>query len=117
VFVDTVAPHVSVQVTGTRIVNAAERVRVTYSDPPPAGQPRSAASGVARVLVTWGDGSQTQIRRNTATHVYLRRRTYTMAVTATDRAGNETVVRRKLQIQTKGAKRTKGKSRHRGRRR
>lgn len=117
VFVDTMAPRASVQVTGTRMVRATERVRVTYSDPPPAGLPRSAASGVATVLVTWGDGSQTQIRRNTATHVYLRRRTYTMTVTVTDRAGNETVVRRKLPIGAKGAKRTKGRSHRRSRRR
>jgi hypothetical protein len=102
VFVDTVAPKVSVRFSGTRIVKTAQQVHVTYSDPPPPGQPKAVASGVAMVKVKWGDGSaQARIRRTTASHTYRSRRTYTVTVTVTDRAGNGTVVTRKLQIKPK----------------
>ena len=48
----------------------------------------SAASGVATVTVNWGDGPPSADPAHDATHVYTRRRTYTVSVTATDRAGN-----------------------------
>ncbi len=101
IFVDTVPPRVSFKLTGTRIVNTAERIRVTYSDPPPPGLPSSVASGVETVTVNWGDGPQARIRRNDASHVYERKRTYTVTVTVSDRAGNRTVSRHKVQIKPK----------------
>jgi hypothetical protein len=101
VFVDTVAPRVSLRFTGSRIVNTAMHLHVTYSDPPPAGQPSSAASGVSKVYVSWGAGPQARVGRNDAAHTYTRIRTYTVTLTVTDKAGNRTVVARKLKIKAK----------------
>ncbi|HET8977626.1 MAG TPA: hypothetical protein VFN87_05660 [Solirubrobacteraceae bacterium] len=99
VFVDTVRPRATLRITGIRAVRDRLRLIVRSSDPAPPGQPRSQASGVATVFVRWGDGSRPQrIRRTLATHIYRRRRTYTIAVTVTDRAGNRTVVRKRIKI-------------------
>src|ERR1700761_494530 len=99
VFVDTVKPRVSLTLSGTRAVRYTIHLRVRYSDPPPPGLPKSAASGVASVYVNWGDRTaKARIRRTTATHVYTRKHTYTVTVTVTDRAGNRTVVKKKLVI-------------------
>jgi hypothetical protein len=111
VFVDTVAPRAIWKLRGTSVVNTRERLRVAYSDPPPAGLPSSAASGVASVYVNWGDRSpRARIRRTTASHVYERIRTYTITITLTDRAGNRTVIIHKLKIRAK----PKPKRHHRG---
>ncbi len=105
VFVDTVKPTVSLTVTGTRAIGYTIHLRARYTDPPPPGLPKSAASGVLRVDVNWGDRTpKSRIRRTTATHVYKRRRTYTIAVTVTDRAGNKTVVKKRVMIAAKPPK-------------
>jgi hypothetical protein len=102
VFVDTVAPRAAWQLRGTAIVKTREQLRVHHVDPPPAGLPKSAASGVSTVYVSWGDGSpRARIRRTTASHVYTRTRTYTITITLTDRAGNRTVIVHKLKIKPK----------------
>ncbi|MHB1837041.1 MAG: PKD domain-containing protein [Solirubrobacteraceae bacterium] len=93
VFVDTVAPQVTYRLQGLRAIGLAERLSVHYRDLPPAGLPPSAASGVATVFVRWGDGTVQRIRRNNVSHVYRRARRYTITITATDRAGNQTVKR------------------------
>jgi hypothetical protein len=99
VFVDTVKPKLSFTISGTRAVGYAVRVTARYSDPPPPGLPRSAASGVTTVYVNWGDRTpRERIRRTSAIHVYRHKRHYTVTVTVTDRAGNVTVVRKKLVI-------------------
>jgi PKD repeat protein len=112
VFVDTVPPRVSLKISGTRAVGDRIHLTAHYSDPPPPGLPKSAASGVATVFVGWGDRTApSQIRRTTASHVYKRRHTYTVTVTVTDRAGNKTVVRKRLVIAATGPKhRPKGKT-------
>jgi hypothetical protein len=102
VFVDTVAPRATWKLRGTSIVNTREQLRVHYVDPPPAGLPVSAASGVATVYVNWGDRSpRARIRRTTSTHVYTRIRTYRITLTLTDRAGNRTVIVGKLKVKAK----------------
>lgn len=99
VLVDTLPPRVSLTVTGQRYVKVAQRLRVTYSDRVPPGQPASSASGVQSVSVGWGDSRATsRIARNTATHTYKRKGTYKVTITAFDRAGNRTVVTRKIKI-------------------
>lgn len=99
VFVDTVKPSLSVTVSGTRAIGFPIRVTTRYSDPPPPGLPRSAASGVATVYVNWGDRTaRERIRRTSARHVYRRRHRYTVTITVTDRAKNATVVRKTLVI-------------------
>jgi hypothetical protein len=102
VFVDTVPPRATWKLSGTSIVKTRELLRVNYTDPPPAGLPTSAASGVDTVFVKWGDGSpKVRIRRATAAHVYTRIRTYTITITVTDRAGNQTIIVHKLKIKAK----------------
>jgi hypothetical protein len=117
VFVDTVAPRATWKLSGTSIVNTREHLRVSYSDPPPAGLPQSAASGVSTVYVNWGDGSpRARIRRATAGHVYKRIRTYTLTVTLTDRAGNRSVIVHKLKIKPKPKPKKHRKGKKGGRR-
>lgn len=114
-FVDTVAPRLTWKLTGTSIVNTRQHLRVRYADPPPPGLPPSAASGVSKVYVSWGDRTpRTRIGRTTASHVYKRIRTYTITITVTDRAGNTTVVRHRLKIHARPKKhrRHKGKKAH-----
>ena len=102
VFVDTVAPRATWKLSGSSIVNTREQLRVSYTDPPPRGLPRSAASGVATVYVKWGDGSpRARIRRTTASHVYRRIRSDTITITLIDRAGNTTRIVHKLKIKAK----------------
>jgi hypothetical protein len=102
IFVDTVPPTATLQLSGTSIVNTRQSLRVAYADPPPPGLPKSAASGVDTVYVKWGDGSpKARIRRTTASHVYTRIRTYTITLTLTDRAGNRTVIKHKIKIKAK----------------
>jgi hypothetical protein len=102
VFVDTVPPRASWKLKGSSIIGTREQLRISYTDPPPAGLPQSAASGVSTVYVNWGDGSpRARIRRATASHVYRRIRTDTITITLTDRAGNKTVIVHKLKIKAK----------------
>jgi hypothetical protein len=65
---------------------------------PRAGDPSGAApSGLSRVVVDLGNGRRTTARGR-LTYRYPRRGTYTVVVTATDRAGNATEVRRRITI-------------------
>ncbi|MGA9858219.1 MAG: hypothetical protein WBQ18_10190 [Solirubrobacteraceae bacterium] len=99
VFVDTLAPRVRLRLKGSQVPKSTLHLHVTYFDPAPSGQTRAATSGVAKVTVKWGDGSPTtRIRRTDAAHAYTRRRTFTIVVTAVDRAGNVTVVKHKVRI-------------------
>jgi hypothetical protein len=100
VFVDTVAPQVTVKLSGRRMVALKQTIAVTRSDPPPAGAASAVASGLASTQLRWGDGSDAQIG-HAATHTYKRAGTYTVKVTVADRAGNQTVVTRKLTIKPK----------------
>jgi hypothetical protein len=100
VFVDTVAPRVAVKLSGRRTVGLRQTIAVTRSDPPPPGAASTVASGLASTQVRWGDGARVQIG-HTAGHVFMRARTYTVTVIVTDRAGNRTVVTRKLTIKPK----------------
>lgn len=100
VFVDTVLPRASLSLTGRRQVGRRLKLVISSIDPPPPGQPTSAASGIARIVVRWGDrGVRIATRRRfTATHVYRRARTYRVMVTAYDRAGNRTTITRTITI-------------------
>jgi hypothetical protein len=100
VFVDTIAPHVTLRITGTRQVGYVLHATVTYTDAP-HGLSHADASGVKTVQIKWGDGSKAYISHG-ASHVYKRRRTYLVTVIAIDKAGNRTVVTRKLKIARAG---------------
>jgi hypothetical protein len=103
VFVDTVAPRVTVKLSGRRVVALKQTIAVTRTDPPPPGAASTVASGLASTQLRWGDGSHAQIG-HTATHTYQRAGTYTVKVTVADRAGNKTVVTRRLTIKPKPKK-------------
>jgi hypothetical protein len=108
VFVDSLPPQVRAQITGVRHIGDLLHIYVRDTDRPP-GLPSSAGSGVVSLQVKWGDGTKAFIK-HAASHVYHRRRTYTVTVIAFDRAGNRTVVTKKVKITTK-SKHKKGKGR------
>jgi hypothetical protein len=94
VFVDTIGPHASLRVAGRRVHGPRLRVRLHAADATAPHLPRSTASGLRRVGVSWGDGRRTRVPARAArrgvrlAHVYRRRGTYPVTLTATDRAGN-----------------------------
>lgn len=126
VFVDSLAPRVSLRITGPRHVGARLKIAIDYSDSHP-GVPRSAASGVSFVQVRWGDRSKPDPRENEnknrshshvqatiihhAFHVYKRRGTYRVSVTVKDRAGNKTVKTQRVRI-TVASKRSRPRKGH-----
>ena len=90
VFLDTTAPTVTLTApararTGARVV-----AHLAYADAPPAGDPVSDASGVATVLVHWGDGSSSPLSlgRHAISHDYARAGAYTIIAVVKDAAGN-----------------------------
>ncbi len=90
VFVDTIAPLVTFKVTGHRRARSVIHISVSYTDAP-SPLPGADASGVAQVLVKWGDGSRYVIRHGKF-HAYKRPGRYKVTVVVKDRAGNSTVV-------------------------
>jgi hypothetical protein len=110
VFVDTIRPKVSFTLKGSRTIGSPLRVDIKATDTPPT-VPRSAASGIKSVQVKWGDGPRNNrfLKRSTATHTYKRRRSYVVTVIVKDRAGNKTVVTRRIKI-TRTARKHRGKA-------
>jgi len=90
VFVDTVPPTAAFTVYGRRLVGSRLHLYVSYGDLPQPGEPRSDASGLAKVVVKWGDRTATTLRLgfHRSFHVYRRPGRYTVTVTVTDKAGN-----------------------------
>lgn len=114
VFVDTIPPAIAFHVTGSRIVRTAVHLHIRVTDPAPPGQSSAAASGIASAVVHWGDATQSRVRgRSLISHVYSRRRTYTITVTAADRAGNQTVVAKPIAIKAKPKPKPKRKRKKR----
>jgi len=100
VFVDSTPPVGTLRVVGRRLVGLPLHVRVSYADRPPAGAPGYDASGVATLLIRWGDGTLTHFARGTRllTHVYRRPGRYQITLVITDRAGNRTQVSEVVRI-------------------
>jgi hypothetical protein len=96
-FVDGLPPVGHFTVKGALHAGAQVRLRVLYSDVRP-GVARADTSGVASVVVSWGDRTSTRIRVRSATHSYGRAGRYLMKITIADRAGNKTVLSRRLRI-------------------
>jgi hypothetical protein len=109
VFVDTTAPTVSLRLPKSKLTGASARARVDYEDAPPAGSPLEDASGVATIIIRWGDGTGGRLARgaHSITHVYERAGRYTVTVTVTDKAGNLTRVEAHIKV-TKPKPRPKG---------
>jgi len=107
-FVDSLPPVGTFTLGGADRINATLHLRVRYSDVQP-GVPPADTSGVATVVVNWGDRTSNRIRVQTATHRYLRPGHYKLTITITDRAGNRTVLSHELRITTKGPAKKKKK--------
>jgi hypothetical protein len=95
-FVDTLAPEVSLVITGRRRVGAPVRATVSYTDAPPP-LPRGDASGIASVVIFWGDRTHSRLGHRKL-HVYKRARRYKLTVVVRDRAGNATFLVRFIKI-------------------
>jgi hypothetical protein len=96
-FVDSLPPVGQLTLTGAERQGTLLHLRISDSDLHP-GVPAADASGVASVLLDWGDGTTGPITAQTATHRYLRAGHYRVTITITDRAGNRTVLTRALRI-------------------
>jgi hypothetical protein len=95
-WIDTVAPRGTLKLTGKLRPKSALHAQVSYTDAPPPLPPAS-ASGIARVLIRWGDGSSYRISHGKS-HVYKRAGRYTITVVLTDRAGNVTTLRQRIKL-------------------
>jgi hypothetical protein len=73
------------------------------------GLPAGQVSGVRTVQVKWGDGFKRFVRSNSS-HDYRRRGTFVLTVIVKDRAGNRTVVHKRIRITAV----SKNKAKHRG---
>jgi hypothetical protein len=104
VFVDTIRPTAHFALAGAKRPGSPLHIYVTYTDAPPGVAPAD-ASGVASVVVNWGDHSIHHIRHRDL-HSYARPGLYLLRVTVTDRAGNATKLTGWIRI---GAKQTPGK--------
>jgi hypothetical protein len=112
VFIDTVPPVVRSTLTGALRVGSVLHLRVVATDAPPPPEPPADASGIADVLIRWGDGTSAHVTRG-GSHVYSRPGRYRLVVIATDRAGNTTAVVQRLRIAPPARAQTPGKGRHR----
>jgi hypothetical protein len=90
---DSTPPKLTVRLTGTRKAGKVLKVAASATD---ASGTSAKASGLLDVKIVLGDRSATILGRKAA-HAY-RRGTYVLTVTATDKAGNATVVRKQLKI-------------------
>jgi hypothetical protein len=100
VWVDTIAPVVQFTLTGAKRAGSLLHIYVAYTDAPPPPLPPADASGVASVLLKWGDGSSYRIRHGKF-HIFRRPGRYRLTVTVTDWAGNATTVTSSLRIAPK----------------
>jgi hypothetical protein len=85
VFVDTISPAVRASLSAT---GASVHIHVSYTDTP-HHLSRSRSSGVAKVVVRWGDGHTSRIAHDSS-HSYRRGGRYKVTVLVSDRAGNTT---------------------------
>jgi hypothetical protein len=112
VFVDTVPPVVTFTVSGTRAIGFRLHLVVKATDAPSGVATPAQSSGIATIVVSFGDGSSYTITRGRSTytiilrtsHVYRRARSYTVKVTVTDHAGNLTNVTKLIKITAKPPK-------------
>ncbi len=117
VWVDTVPPAVTLSLSGKQQAGSTLHAAVTYTDAPPP-EPPADASGIASVVIGWGDGSRSIVANGTASvyaiahqtnHIYRKPGRYRLTVTATDRAGNRTTLLQELRIKAKPKPKPKGK--------
>lgn len=115
--VDTLAPAVTTRLSGARRPGATLKLTLSPSDPPPVPAPGAqpvVTSGVADVIVDWGDRSRRERVQRGSQHAYARAGRYTISVTVADKAGNKRVFRQLVKIVT--PPRRRGRDGARGRR-
>jgi hypothetical protein len=105
IFIDTLAPQVTLSLTGRRVARALEHLHLRETDAP-AGTSPADASGIAKTTVTWGDGTPATTKRRY--HVYVKPGRYRIRVAVTDAAGN--VTRTSLVVAIKKPPKAKPKS-------
>jgi hypothetical protein len=85
--------------SGTLRVHEELHLYVSHSDTPPGGTAAD-GSGVSKVVVNWGDGSEHVITHGKY-HAYSNPGHYLLTVTVTDVAGNKTTKTQELVIKPK----------------
>jgi hypothetical protein len=109
-WIDTVAPQGTLTLTGKLRPKTLLHADVRYTDAPLPVPPAS-ASGIAGVVIKWGDGSSFKIKHGNF-HAYTLAGRYTITVVITDRAGNVTTLRKAIKlVAPKPPPRRKGKHR------
>lgn len=99
--VDTVAPFVNPRVSGARRAGSTLRLAVKALDTPTGTAvktPGVVTSGIASIVVDWGDRTPRETIRRGAQHAYARAGRYFLRVTVTDRAGNRRTVKQVLKV-------------------
>lgn len=99
--VDTLAPTTTTRLSGALRPGATLKLTLQPSDPPPTpakGAQPARTSGIASVIVDWGDKTRRERVRLGAQHAYARAGRYTIRVTVADKAGNKAVVRQVAKI-------------------
>ncbi len=86
VLIDSVKPRVSFKLTAN---GKAVAISLQYTDRPPGAK---YSSGVASIVIQWGDGSVTHLAvgKSRRVHFYRRRGRFRVRVTVADRAQNKT---------------------------
>jgi hypothetical protein len=110
VLVDSLPPTVSVRVTGQRHPQDRLQTFVRAYDTRP-GLGGGQVAGVSSIQVKWGDGFKPFVRSRSV-HAYRRRGTFLLTVIVADRAGNRTVITKRIRITPVPKKKKKAK--HRG---
>jgi len=108
--VDSVAPFVKPRLSGARRAGATLRLALRAADTPTGTivtTPGVVTSGIAEILLDWGDRTAVESIRRGSQHAYARPGRYTLRITATDRAGNRRTVKQVLRI-ARAAKRGSG---------
>lgn len=98
-FVDTVPPRATLTLSGPRRAGSLLRLHVVSTDAP-APLPSADASGVALVVVHWGDGN-TDVIHHWRLHAYRRPGRYRIRVVVSDRAGNVATVSMLVRVRPK----------------
>jgi hypothetical protein len=95
IWVDTMPPRAQLIFSGVARARSIVRIKVRYTDTTPSTG--RAGSGVASVIVKWGDGATARIGQFAA-HAYARQGKYRVTVIVTDRAGNVERLSRRIRI-------------------
>jgi hypothetical protein len=97
--VDTVPPTVRLTVGAVKQVGSPVRISLQYTDTPP-GLPAVDGSGIASVVLDWGDRTTAHVGHNSS-HRYARPGLYMIRVTVSDNAGNVTHLSRWIRVKPK----------------